>query len=315
MTVTKKIAAQKIFAYLNHKLPLEKLVDWSEAAIMEGNLAEKDLDVLMAVLGQLGLADVRSGAVANRDTFEVCLSQGGVVELDASRTQNASSYVWTRFPPTGWSWITRFDTITSRLIFTKEGFYSIVLTTDNSCQQPQRDTLFFRVLPTLAIPSQNDTCREFTYRLARPVANATYERFFNGTTQGNFDPSVGFTASIGQHVVIARLGGNCVQEFRDTFEVQSAVPISFVLPTKDTIVCPKSGLIPLQVVGSVPTNTYVIKQGSNYFFSTNTAPLNSVQFIIARGTCGTGDTVVIRVRVRTPEINCNGTTHFTHDSA
>ncbi|MEZ4960165.1 MAG: hypothetical protein R2830_10160 [Saprospiraceae bacterium] len=67
MVVTKKIAAQKIFAYLNHKLSLEKLVDWSENAIMEGNLAEKDMDVLMSVLGQLGLADVRSFGLAWED--------------------------------------------------------------------------------------------------------------------------------------------------------------------------------------------------------------------------------------------------------
>ncbi len=70
MTVTKRIAAQKIFAYLNHKLSLEKLVNWSENAIMEGNLAEKDMDVLMEVLGRLGVADVRSFGL----TWEDCQS-------------------------------------------------------------------------------------------------------------------------------------------------------------------------------------------------------------------------------------------------
>lgn len=34
---------------------------------MEGNLAEKDMDVLMSVLGQLGLADVRSFGLAWED--------------------------------------------------------------------------------------------------------------------------------------------------------------------------------------------------------------------------------------------------------
>ncbi len=68
--VTKKIAAQKIFAYLNRKLSLEKLVEWSETAIMEGNLAEKDMAVLMEVLGRLGLSDVRSFGL----TWEDCQS-------------------------------------------------------------------------------------------------------------------------------------------------------------------------------------------------------------------------------------------------
>ena len=68
MTITKSIAAQKIFACLNGKLSLKKLVDWPETAIMERNLAEKDMDVLMEVLGKLGLSDVRSFGL----TWEDC---------------------------------------------------------------------------------------------------------------------------------------------------------------------------------------------------------------------------------------------------
>lgn len=68
MTVTKRITAQKIFAYLNRKLSLEQLVDWSETAIMEGSLAENDIDVLMEVLGRLGVSDVRSFGL----TWEDC---------------------------------------------------------------------------------------------------------------------------------------------------------------------------------------------------------------------------------------------------
>ncbi len=70
MIVTKKVAAQKIFSYLNHKVSLDELVNWAETAIMEGNLAEKDMEVLMSVLGQLGLADVRSFGL----TWEDCQS-------------------------------------------------------------------------------------------------------------------------------------------------------------------------------------------------------------------------------------------------
>ena len=82
MTVTKKIAAQKIFAYLNYKLSLEKLVDWSETAIMEGNLAEKDMDVLMSVLGQLGLADVRSFGLAWEDCQSLMKQLGYSLQVE-----------------------------------------------------------------------------------------------------------------------------------------------------------------------------------------------------------------------------------------
>lgn len=70
MVVTKRITAQKIFAYLNRNFSLEQLVNWSETAIMEGTLAQKDTDVLMEVLGRLGVSDVRSFGL----TWEDCQS-------------------------------------------------------------------------------------------------------------------------------------------------------------------------------------------------------------------------------------------------
>ncbi|TAK45461.1 MAG: hypothetical protein EPO28_03730 [Saprospiraceae bacterium] len=86
MVVTKRIVAQQIFAYLNRKLPLEKLVDWSETVTMEGNIAEKDMDVLMTVLGKLGLADVRNFGLTWEDC-QAMMNQLGYslqVEMEAA---------------------------------------------------------------------------------------------------------------------------------------------------------------------------------------------------------------------------------------
>lgn len=59
MTITKKIVADKIAAYLHHEITLAQLVDWAENTVMNGELAEADAPALSAVVSRLGVADVR----------------------------------------------------------------------------------------------------------------------------------------------------------------------------------------------------------------------------------------------------------------
>jgi hypothetical protein len=68
MTITKQIAADKIAAYLRHEISLEQLVDWAESTLMESEFEVGSAGVLSAVLGRLGLADVRSFGL----TWEDC---------------------------------------------------------------------------------------------------------------------------------------------------------------------------------------------------------------------------------------------------
>ncbi len=42
MTITKQTVADKIAAYLHHEITLGQLVEWSECALMDGELAEGD---------------------------------------------------------------------------------------------------------------------------------------------------------------------------------------------------------------------------------------------------------------------------------
>jgi len=60
MSVTKQIVADKIAAYLHHRITLAQLVDWAENALMEGEFAEQDAAALAAVVSRLGVADVRA---------------------------------------------------------------------------------------------------------------------------------------------------------------------------------------------------------------------------------------------------------------
>jgi hypothetical protein len=69
MPIDKKTVARKLFAYLHHRLALEALVDWAENALLNGDFLEKDTEVLVKVLGQIGLADVRAFGL----TWDDCL--------------------------------------------------------------------------------------------------------------------------------------------------------------------------------------------------------------------------------------------------
>ena len=68
MTITKQTIAEKIAAYLHHELTLAQLVDWSETALMDGELDENQTEQLAAVLARLGVADVRAFGL----TWEDC---------------------------------------------------------------------------------------------------------------------------------------------------------------------------------------------------------------------------------------------------
>jgi cobyrinic acid a,c-diamide synthase len=76
MTITKKTVADQIAAYLHHEITLAQLVDWSERALMDGELAEQDVQTLSSVLARLGVADVRAFGLAWDDCEELLRKLG-----------------------------------------------------------------------------------------------------------------------------------------------------------------------------------------------------------------------------------------------
>jgi hypothetical protein len=71
MTITKQTVADQIAAYLHHEITLAQLVDWSENVLMEGELAERDVQALSSVVARLGVADVRAFGLAWDDCEEL----------------------------------------------------------------------------------------------------------------------------------------------------------------------------------------------------------------------------------------------------
>lgn len=66
--ITKKSVAEKLTQYLRHEITLPSLVDWAERAVQEEDFDEHDVDILMAIVSKIGLADVKTFGL----TWEDC---------------------------------------------------------------------------------------------------------------------------------------------------------------------------------------------------------------------------------------------------
>jgi len=82
MIVTKQAVAERIAAYLHHRITLAQLVDWAENALMEGEFEEKDAEAIAAVVSRLGVADVRTFGLAWEDCEELLRQLGFSARID-----------------------------------------------------------------------------------------------------------------------------------------------------------------------------------------------------------------------------------------
>ena len=57
MTITKQTVADQLAAYLHHELTLGQLVDWSERALLDGELVERGAATLSSAIVRLGVVD------------------------------------------------------------------------------------------------------------------------------------------------------------------------------------------------------------------------------------------------------------------
>jgi len=68
MTITKDAIADRIAAYLHHRIGLDELVGWAEDAVMDGDFDPADAATLTEVVARIGVADVRAFGL----TWEDC---------------------------------------------------------------------------------------------------------------------------------------------------------------------------------------------------------------------------------------------------
>jgi hypothetical protein len=81
--ITKKIIADKLLAYLQHRVPLEDLVDWSEQALLESSYEDDNFHTIRNSLSQLGLADVKAFGLEWKDCETIMEKLGYKLEVNA----------------------------------------------------------------------------------------------------------------------------------------------------------------------------------------------------------------------------------------
>ena len=71
MIITKQAVADRIAAYLHHRITLAQLVDWAENTLMEGEFDDQDAASISAVVARIGVADVRAFGLTWDDCEEL----------------------------------------------------------------------------------------------------------------------------------------------------------------------------------------------------------------------------------------------------
>ena len=79
--VTRKTVAEELAAYLNRRVSLAGLVDWADDTLCNGELDERDADLLRDILARVGLADVREFGLSWDDCYDFLAQLGYTVQV------------------------------------------------------------------------------------------------------------------------------------------------------------------------------------------------------------------------------------------
>ncbi len=91
MKITRKIVADKLAAYLRHKLSLAKLVDWAENAMMEGEFESLHFNAIRDAVTRIGLADVRAFGLTWDDCEELLENLGYAARVEIFPTSTPAT--------------------------------------------------------------------------------------------------------------------------------------------------------------------------------------------------------------------------------
>ena len=69
--ITKKIIANQLLSYLQHRLSLEDLVKWAEQGLMDGLYKDDSAHTVRNILSHLGLADVKAFGLEWKDCEKI----------------------------------------------------------------------------------------------------------------------------------------------------------------------------------------------------------------------------------------------------
>ncbi len=81
--ITKKIIAEKLLAFLQHRTSLAGVVAWAEQAVLDADYKDDDTYTIRNILAQLGMADVKTFGLEWRDCESIMERLGYKLEVKA----------------------------------------------------------------------------------------------------------------------------------------------------------------------------------------------------------------------------------------
>lgn len=82
MTITRETVAATLKKYLRHEMALGALVDWAEAAMMEGDFEDAHFDAIRDSVARLGVADVRAFGLTWEDCEQILHALGFTARVE-----------------------------------------------------------------------------------------------------------------------------------------------------------------------------------------------------------------------------------------
>jgi len=83
-TITSKIVADKLTAYLHGELPQSDLVDWAENIMIESVFEENNFEILREIVSRLGVADVKAFGLTWEDCEQFLKQLGYSVKVEVT---------------------------------------------------------------------------------------------------------------------------------------------------------------------------------------------------------------------------------------
>ena len=81
--ITKKIIADKILAYLQHRMSIDELTDWAERSLFNSSYEDDKFHTIRNTLAKLGLADVKTFGLEWKECEAIMEKLGFKLEVNA----------------------------------------------------------------------------------------------------------------------------------------------------------------------------------------------------------------------------------------
>jgi len=81
--ITRQDVATRFLQYLQNKITLDQLVDWSENAMLSGEFEDQNYEVIREIVAKLGLAYVKQFGITWDDCEDIISKLGYTLKIDA----------------------------------------------------------------------------------------------------------------------------------------------------------------------------------------------------------------------------------------